>query len=70
MMSWIELTATVFGFLCVLFTIRRSVWCWPRIVTSDTNFAFCVTLISPTTTLGIAAARCIAMIFNNESKRI
>lgn len=29
MMSWIELTATVFGFLCVLFTICRSVWCWP-----------------------------------------
>lgn len=28
-MSWVELTATVFGFLCVLFTIRRSVWCWP-----------------------------------------
>ncbi|TWT66217.1 nicotinamide riboside transporter PnuC [Allorhodopirellula solitaria] len=28
-MNWIELTATGFGFLCVLLTIRRSVWCWP-----------------------------------------
>ncbi len=25
----IELSATGFGFLCVLLTIRRSVWCWP-----------------------------------------
>lgn len=28
-MNWIELTATVFGFLCVLLTIRRNIWCWP-----------------------------------------
>ncbi|QDV69110.1 Nicotinamide riboside transporter PnuC [Rosistilla carotiformis] len=28
-MNLIELTATGFGFLCVLLTIRRSVWCWP-----------------------------------------
>ncbi|TWU02876.1 nicotinamide riboside transporter PnuC [Stieleria varia] len=29
MMAWIELAATAFGFLCVVFTIARSVWCWP-----------------------------------------
>ncbi len=29
MINLIELTATGFGFLCVLLTIRRSVWCWP-----------------------------------------
>lgn len=28
-MSWVEICATVFGFLCVVLTIRRSVWCWP-----------------------------------------
>ncbi|KAA5538023.1 nicotinamide mononucleotide transporter [Roseiconus nitratireducens] len=28
-MTWIEIAATVFGFLCVVLTIRRSVWCWP-----------------------------------------
>lgn len=28
-MFWIELTATVFGFLCVVLTILRNVWCWP-----------------------------------------
>ncbi|WP_442511867.1 nicotinamide riboside transporter PnuC [Novipirellula sp. SH528] len=28
-MNLIELTATGFGFLCVVLTIRRSVWCWP-----------------------------------------
>ncbi|MEZ6133332.1 MAG: nicotinamide riboside transporter PnuC [Pirellulaceae bacterium] len=28
-MFWIEIAATVFGFLCVALTIRRSVWCWP-----------------------------------------
>lgn len=28
-MQWIELTATIFGLLCVLLTIRRSIWCWP-----------------------------------------
>ena len=28
-MLWIEITATVFGFLCVVLTIRRNIWCWP-----------------------------------------
>ncbi len=28
-MSGVELAATGFGFLCVLLTIRRSIWCWP-----------------------------------------
>jgi len=28
-MPWIEISATVFGFLCVLFTIRKNIWCWP-----------------------------------------
>lgn len=28
-MNWVELAATGFGFLCVLLTIRRSIWCWP-----------------------------------------
>lgn len=25
----IELAATAFGFLCVVLTIRRNIWCWP-----------------------------------------
>ncbi len=29
MMNWIEIVATVFGFMCVVLTIRRNVWCWP-----------------------------------------
>lgn len=29
MINLIELSATGFGFLCVLLTICRSVWCWP-----------------------------------------
>ena len=29
MMFWIEIAATVFGFLCVVLTIRRNIWCWP-----------------------------------------
>lgn len=29
MISWIEWTATFFGFLCVVLTIRRNIWCWP-----------------------------------------
>lgn len=29
MLTWIEIVATVFGFLCVVLTIRRNVWCWP-----------------------------------------
>lgn len=28
-MFWIELVATIFGFLCVVLTIRRNIWCWP-----------------------------------------
>ena len=28
-MSVIEILATIFGFLCVLFTIRKNIWCWP-----------------------------------------
>jgi len=28
-MNWLEISAVVFGFLCVLFTIRRNIWCWP-----------------------------------------
>ena len=29
MLTWIEIAATLFGFTCVVLTIRRSVWCWP-----------------------------------------
>ena len=28
-MFWIELAATICGFVCVVLTIRRNVWCWP-----------------------------------------
>ncbi len=28
-MNSIETTAAVFGFLCVVFTVRQNVWCWP-----------------------------------------
>lgn len=28
-MSWIEIAAVVFGFLCVVLTIRQNIWCWP-----------------------------------------
>lgn len=28
-MFWFEIVATVFGFACVVLTIRRNVWCWP-----------------------------------------
>ncbi len=28
-MIWVELTATVFGFLCVWLLVRQSIWCWP-----------------------------------------
>jgi nicotinamide mononucleotide transporter len=28
-MSWIEITATVFGLLCVYFTVKQNIWCWP-----------------------------------------
>ncbi len=39
-MSWVELTATVFGFLCVLFTIRRNIWCWPTGLIQVSLFIF------------------------------
>ncbi|TWU40010.1 Nicotinamide riboside transporter PnuC [Novipirellula aureliae] len=39
-MNLIELAATVFGFLCVLLTIRRSVWCWPIGLVQVTLFIF------------------------------
>lgn len=28
-MFWIEITATIFGLICVVLTIRRNIWCWP-----------------------------------------
>jgi len=28
-MEFIELTAVVFGFICVVLTIRQNIWCWP-----------------------------------------
>ncbi len=28
-MDPIETTAVVFGFLCVVFTVRQNIWCWP-----------------------------------------
>lgn len=28
-MTWIEATAVFFGVLCVVLTIRQSIWCWP-----------------------------------------
>ena len=28
-MSTIELIAVICGFLCVFFTIRENIWCWP-----------------------------------------
>ncbi len=28
-MDPIETTAVIFGFLCVVFTIRQNIWCWP-----------------------------------------
>jgi nicotinamide mononucleotide transporter len=28
-MFWIQITATVCGFMCVVLTIRRNIWCWP-----------------------------------------
>ncbi|MEW6709672.1 MAG: nicotinamide riboside transporter PnuC [Candidatus Riflebacteria bacterium] len=28
-MSPIEIVAVIFGFLCVFFTIRENIWCWP-----------------------------------------
>jgi nicotinamide mononucleotide transporter len=28
-MNWLEAAAVVFGLLCVWFTIRQNIWCWP-----------------------------------------
>jgi nicotinamide mononucleotide transporter len=28
-MFWVEVVALIFGVLCVLLTIARSIWCWP-----------------------------------------
>lgn len=28
-MNWIEITATIFGLICVVLTIRQNIWCWP-----------------------------------------
>ncbi len=28
-MNWMEITATVFGLICVFLTIRQNIWCWP-----------------------------------------
>ena len=28
-MTPIEITAVIFGFLCVYFTIKENIWCWP-----------------------------------------
>ncbi len=28
-MNWVELTATIFGVICVVLTIKRNIWCWP-----------------------------------------
>lgn len=29
MLGWIEITAVVFGFICVALTVRQNIWCWP-----------------------------------------
>ena len=36
-MTWIEITGTLFGLLCVILTIRRHIACWP---TGIVNIAF------------------------------
>ena len=28
-MTYIEILATVFGFICVVLTVRQNIWCWP-----------------------------------------
>ncbi len=28
-MEWIEITATIFGIICVWLTIKQNIWCWP-----------------------------------------
>lgn len=40
MMTWIEIVATVFGFLCVVLTIRRNIWCWPTGLVQVVLFVF------------------------------
>ncbi len=38
-MSWIELTGTIFGLLCVWLTARASIWCWPTGIVNTVAFA-------------------------------
>ena len=28
-MSPVEIVATIFGLLCVYFTVKQNIWCWP-----------------------------------------
>ena len=28
-MNWMEAMAVVFGFVCVVLTVRQNIWCWP-----------------------------------------
>ena len=39
-MSSIEIVAVVFGFLCVWFTIRENIWCWPTGLIQVTLYIF------------------------------
>jgi nicotinamide mononucleotide transporter len=39
-MSLLEITAVVFGFLCVWFTIRENIWCWPTGLIQVTLYIF------------------------------
>ncbi|NJL55038.1 nicotinamide mononucleotide transporter [bacterium] len=39
-MGWIELTATIFGVLCVWLIIRQSIWCWPAGLVQVTLFVY------------------------------
>lgn len=27
--NWVEISATVFGFICVWLTVKQNIWCWP-----------------------------------------
>jgi len=27
--NWVEISATLFGFMCVALTVRQNIWCWP-----------------------------------------
>ena len=28
-MTYIEILATIFGFICVTLTVKQNIWCWP-----------------------------------------